>query len=37
MCEDFKLADLKLEETSPVRSVQSIYTVLFQISLSFLI
>ena len=37
MCEDFKLAYLKLEETPPVRSVQYIYTVLFKIQLSLLI
>lgn len=37
MCEDFKLAYLKLEETPPVRSVQIIFTVLFKIRLSLLI
>lgn len=37
MCEDFKLAYLKLEETPPVRSVQYIYVVLLKINLSILI
>jgi hypothetical protein len=37
MCEEFKQAYLKLEETPPVRSVQIIFTVLFKIQLSLLI
>jgi hypothetical protein len=37
MCEDFKLNYLKLGETSTVKSVQFIYTVLCKIQLSLLI
>lgn len=37
MCEDFKLAYLKLKETPPVRSVQVIFTTVFKIQLSILI
>jgi len=37
MCEDFKLAYLKLKETPHVKSVQVFYTVLFKIQLSLLI
>ena len=38
MCEDFKLAYLKLEETPHVKSVQVFFcTVLFKIQLSLLI
>lgn len=36
MCEEFKQAYLKLEET-PVRSVQIIFTALFKMQLSLLI